>query len=838
MAIVVTTYTDLVAAVNAPPADGIIQIAANIVFPEPLLIPAESRITIESIPTMTYTLNPILGTSPRSGAYPLINVQGQLTLQDIILDGTPLGSDDATKGVVTQVGSTLVINDGAIIQHFQPAIGDAGAGIDSSGIAHMCGGIVQYNRANTQGGGVQLRAGYFYMYGGSINNNFATTYGGGVNCTAGSTFYLNCGEIHDNHATLGGGAANVDINQGHTFVMNGGCIYNNTTDLTGGAFFIISNVTQLMAQFNGGRIFDNTAGQAGGAMSINPNNPNAWVDIDGCVSITGNSGLTTPGPTQGGGAIFVNTGVLYVNNGYIADNHISGENPYGEQIFAVTSGDAQLFIEGAPQPQNTTFGTAVDNPIILCPASIQACSSDDCIPTAIESEKIGSPRNPGLNEPITYTINSVVTLGGGVPFLTIVDQLPIWPGGVATLHTSFSPTATVVLADGTEVMAFASVLITTNPLTGQQTITFQVVDENDIPIVLPEGTQVTVNFQINQNAPCETALTNNATVFTSPCDTGIAITDTVAVVCPETPQIEAEKNVFPTTAQIGDTVAYTITVTNSGNVPTVGLTLRDTLPTGLTYVTGSETSSSGSITQIGTPPNLIFNLSDLQSGESTVITFQATVNDEATDPISPNEAEVDPGDGGDPVFPISPPITITPSPPEEDTLTKQSSPRHIKPGDEIKYTITYTNGNVIQDQLVITDYLPDEVFFNRGDLATVTINGNRAQIENTGTSTQIQFVISGPIPANSTIIITFLAYTCFPCGKLINIVTADNGNTHLVSQDTGVMAPKCRPKCCCIPCNCYYCCCCNACFRSCSSNSSTYCQSIDLTEDSALYSCW
>ncbi|MCL1990190.1 MAG: DUF11 domain-containing protein [Defluviitaleaceae bacterium] len=963
MAIIVTNEASLIAAVNAPPADGVIQIGAAIIFSTTLTIPATSRITIESVPEATYTL------SPGPGVYPLINLEGQLALQQIVLDGTPPVAGQATKGIVTAPGSVLILNVGAVVEHFESLPTEAGAGIDSSGIVYMCDGTIQYNRALGQGGGVQLRAGYFYMYGGSINNNVSTTSGGGIGCAAGSTFYLNCGEIHDNRAAISGGAAYVDVNAGHTFVMNGGCVYNNFAELTGGAFFIISNVTQLMAQFNGGRLFDNTAGQAGGAICIAPNNPTAWVDIDGCVSITGNSGLTTPGPTQGGGAIYVITGILYVNNGSITDNHISGENTQGEQIFAVTTGNAQLYIDGVLQPPNTTFGTAIDAPIMLCVPPDTPCSIADCYERAVETEKTGTPAEPGLGEPIDYTISSVVTLGGGIPYLNIVDALPIWSGGAATLDTTVTPTATVILADGTQITANVVYQVTINPLTRQETITFEVVDERGNLLVLPAGTQVMVHFRINQDAPCGTELTNNATVFTAPCDHGTPITDTVRITCPEVPEITAEKTVSPTTAQIGDTVTYTITIRNVGSVPTQGLTITDTLPPGLTYVSGSETSTGGSIAQIGTPPDLIFALSDLQPEETTVITFQAVVNESAATMIAPNEAEVNPGDGGDPVFPISPPITITPPPPgapeitaeknvfpttaqigdtvtytltisnvgavategltvtdtlpigltyvpgsetstggsviqtgtppdlvfalsdlqlgetavitfqavvnelatdpivpneaevspggggdpvfpisppiniiipptpppKADTLTKTSLQRCIAPGDFIDYTITYTNGNPITDQLVITDYLPDGVYFDSGNLATLTINGIESQIVNTGSLTDPQFVIPGPIPADSTITLMFTAYTCYPCGLLVNLVIADHGTSQLRAQDSGVRVihpqPVCPPRPKPYPCRRRH-----HCSSRVSNDHGQYAyQAVDLTPDRTLY---
>jgi len=94
------------------------------------------------------------------------------------------------------------------------------------------------------------------------------------------------------------------------------------------------------------------------------------------------------------------------------------------------------------------------------------------------------------------------------------------------------------------------------------------------------------------------------------------------------PSLALDKSVVSGTYAPGQTVPYTVTVTNSGTGPAYNLVFDDTLPTGLSYVSGSGSYTlAGTTTAINSPD--LFTLPSLQPGQTAVITYQAQVGTNA-----------------------------------------------------------------------------------------------------------------------------------------------------------------------------------------------------------------
>jgi uncharacterized repeat protein (TIGR01451 family) len=160
---------------------------------------------------------------------------------------------------------------------------------------------------------------------------------------------------------------------------------------------------------------------------------------------------------------------------------------------------------------------------------------------------------------------------------------------------------------------------------------------------------------------------------------------------------------------LGDTITYTFTVTNTGNVTLTDATITDTLP-GLTWVTGP-------------------NVGDLAPGESatgtaTYVVTQAdvdagTVHNVATVTGTPPEDCVDctpPTDEDDHDVP-----TDEDENPAIDIVKDADTDGPVSVGDTITYTFTVTNtGNVALSDVTITDTLAGLTWVtgpNVGDLA-------------------------------------------------------------------------------------------------------------------------
>jgi uncharacterized repeat protein (TIGR01451 family) len=76
----------------------------------------------------------------------------------------------------------------------------------------------------------------------------------------------------------------------------------------------------------------------------------------------------------------------------------------------------------------------------------------------------------------------------------------------------------------------------------------------------------------------------------------------------------------------GDTISYTIVVSNTGTANATGGVISDSVPVNTTFVPGSiNLSPSGSGTKGTTPPGLVNNLS-IGAGQSITVRYAVTVN--------------------------------------------------------------------------------------------------------------------------------------------------------------------------------------------------------------------
>jgi len=127
--------------------------------------------------------------------------------------------------------STIVIEDGGVLElygviitHANSSIRGTGVVVNLGGTFIMYGGEVSGNTVK-DGGGVYNR-GTFKIYGGKIFGNKATNFGGGVYNVG--FFELHEGVITENHANFGGGV----YNRG-TFNRIGGLLDNNMATTRG-----------------------------------------------------------------------------------------------------------------------------------------------------------------------------------------------------------------------------------------------------------------------------------------------------------------------------------------------------------------------------------------------------------------------------------------------------------------------------------------------------------------------------------------------------------------------------------------------------------------------------
>ena len=83
------------------------------------------------------------------------------------------------------------------------------------------------------------------------------------------------------------------------------------------------------------------------------------------------------------------------------------------------------------------------------------------------------------------------------------------------------------------------------------------------------------------------------------------------------------KSVSSSTANAGETVTYTVTLTNTCTSHLTNVFFQDTVPSGLSFVSGSAT---GGLNPVTDNPNVGFTVPDIPGGGTATITFNAHIN--------------------------------------------------------------------------------------------------------------------------------------------------------------------------------------------------------------------
>lgn len=214
----------------------------------------------------------------------------------------------------------------------------------------------------------------------------------------------------------------------------------------------------------------------------------------------------------------------------------------------------------------------------------------------------------------------------------------------------------------------------------------------------------TVTVTVDATVPAGAATIDNAANVSAPGDVDSSNddavdTDTLAAA----PDLAITKTDGVTTAVRGDSLTYTLTVTNGGDQDATGLVVADTLPTGTTF---GAASASGTETAgvVSWPPF------DLAAGAQATRTVTVTVDD----PIAPgivqldNDATVqDDGTNGPDPTPADNTAHDIDTTGAALSVTKDDGTTRAVPGAPLRYTITVTNaGPESLDAVTVSDAVP------------------------------------------------------------------------------------------------------------------------------------
>ena len=242
-----------------------------------------------------------------------------------------------------------------------------------------------------------------------------------------------------------------------------------------------------------------------------------------------------------------------------------------------------------------------------------------------------------------------------------------------TLTNSGNATGTVTVTD--EIPAGTTLVeksITNNGVESNGTITWTDVE-------VKAGDTVEVSFKVTINSDTKTSVTNKAVIDgnkpTEEVETKIA-------------NITGAKSVDKSTAKVGDTLTYTIILTNSGNADGK-VTVTDEIPTG-TRIKDENTTGYNKETNTMTWSNV-----EVKAGKSVELTLEVVVKDDTTDTVK-NVAKIDNKE-----IPEKPETKVA-----NITGTKTVDKTEAKVGDTLTYTIALTNNGNADGTVTVTDEIP------------------------------------------------------------------------------------------------------------------------------------
>ncbi len=301
-----------------------------------------------------------------------------------------------------------------------------------------------------------------------------------------------------------------------------------------------------------------------------------------------------------------------------------------------------VVIDTIPQPgANPSTGINIGSiasgitTVIIFEVIVEAISLVNPIPdsASIDYEYTVDPQQPPVS--VSITTNTVTTQINHAEVVAekAVDKSIAEVGDVLTYTITLENTGNVP----------ANVILVTDPIPNGTIFVPNSVTINGIPqpgvdpalginiAGIPAGATYVVSFQTTiVSLPVPNPIPNSATVAyqytVDPLLPPIVVTTTTNIVTTqaEIAELTLFKSADKAIAAVGETITYSVVISNTGTVPADNIIFTDPPPTGISFIVDSLTIDG--IVQPGADPTAGVNISSLSPGGFRTITFDVTVS--------------------------------------------------------------------------------------------------------------------------------------------------------------------------------------------------------------------
>ncbi|MEW5766056.1 MAG: hypothetical protein AB1797_00305, partial [bacterium] len=317
---------------------------------------------------------------------------------------------------------------------------------------------------------------------------------------------------------------------------------------------------------------------------------------------------------------------------------------------------------------------------------------------------------------------------------------------------------------------------TNSPNSGDTVLIWNFTTSADLPDTLHPGESRQIQVTGVSDISASGSLANQATadaldIYGDSVEQ--ASDSTSVVVLTPTPNLQIEKVTATSVVEAGDSITYLLTIANYGNQVIDNITVTDTIPAGLEYVSSEPTEASLTGDTLVT-----WTIASLAQGEERQIqiTAASTIEDSGQ---YVNEATVDGQDENNNWLSdsdTSPVVVTTPAPALQ--IEKITATSVVEAGDSITYILTIANyGNQVIDNITITDTIPAGLEYVSSEPTEASLTGD----------TLVTWTISSLAQGEERQIQITAASTIEDSGQYVNEATVDGqdeNNNWLSDSDT------------------------------------------------------